>query len=406
MQVPTVGASVHPPLLCKGATLTPLRAKMIYHMQLERLAPKTQAASVAAVAGLATFSHRSPDQLPPAQMRRSLHPGLVDRHRAWSSCNHVACGLRFFSTKTLGWEPLSLNLPPRTGRSQLPQVLSVEELQRLFTSAKNPRNRVLLMTTSAAGLRVSAVVRLKRTDIASERGLSRVEPGKGRKDRSTRLSTRLLTDLRASWKLSRPAPWLLTGLDPHAPLPIGTAQNISYHAPRTAGITHGHGIHTLRHGCATHRLEAGVDVRTIQMVLGHQALDTPARSLRITRQHLATIRSPCDLLPCGDPPLPTPEEPHAAAYHRLPRWGSPAPAQRPTVGSRRYLPPLWCDLPPYPSRIALAAAGDARYRDLPDGAARWARRTLSSLWVRAVRLSCLSPSPRSEVSDVYQDAVG
>ena len=98
-----------------------------------------------------------------------------------------------------------------------------------------------------------------------------------------------------------------TGLDPHAPMPIGTAQTISYHAQRTAGITHGHGIHTLRHCFATHRLEAGVDVRTIQMLLGHQALNTTTRSLRITRQHLATGRSPFDLLPCGDPPQPTPE---------------------------------------------------------------------------------------------------
>ncbi len=287
--------------------MTPLRAKMIYQMHLERLAPKTQTAYVAAVAGLATFYHRSPDQLDPDQIRRYLHHLLVDRHRAWSSCNQVACGLRFFYTKTLGWEPLYLNLPPRTGRSQLPQVLSVEELQRLFTSAKNPRNRVLLMTTYAAGLRVSEVVRLRLTDIESERGLIRVEQGKGRKDRSTLLSTRLLTDLRASWKLYRPAPWLLTGLDPHAPLPIGTAQNISYHAKRAAGITHGHGIHTLRHCFATHLLEAGVDVRTIQMLLGHQALDTTTQYLRITRQHLATVRSPFDLLPCGDPPLPTPE---------------------------------------------------------------------------------------------------
>src|ERR671939_443592 len=112
---------------------------------------------------------------------------------------------------------------------------------------------------------------------------------------------------RACWKLYRPAPWLCTGLDPQRPMPSGTAQKISYHAKRTAGITHGHGIHTLRHCFATHLLEAGVDVRTIQMLLGHQSLDTTTRYLRITRQYLATIRSPFDLLPCGDPPQPMPE---------------------------------------------------------------------------------------------------
>ena len=287
--------------------MTPLRAKMVRDMQLQRLAPRTQEAYVTAVAGLAKFSQRSPDQLSPEQMRTSLHHVLVERRLAWSSCHQVACGLRFFSTKTLGWETMSLNLPPRTGRSQLPRVLSVEELQRLFASAKNPRHRALLMTTSAAGLRVSAVVRLKLTDIASERLLLRVEQGKGRKDRYTLLSTRLLTDLRAYWQLYRPAPWLFTGLDPHTPMPIGTAQKIYYHAKLRAEITHGQGIHTLRHCFATHLLEAGVDVRTIQMLLGHRSLDTTTRYLRITRQHLATLRSPFDLLPCGDPPPPTPE---------------------------------------------------------------------------------------------------
>jgi site-specific recombinase XerD len=163
------------------------------------------------------------------------------------------------------------------------------------------------MTPSAAGLRGSEVVRLKLTDIASERALIRVEQGKGRKERYTLLSTRLLTELRAYWHLYRPTPWLFTGLDPHAPLPMGTAQTIYYHTKRSAGITHGHGLHTLRHCFATHLLEAGVDVRTIQMLLGHRTLDTTTRYLRITRQHLATVRSPFDLLPCGEPPRPTSE---------------------------------------------------------------------------------------------------
>ena len=287
--------------------MTPLRAKMIRDMQLQRLAPQTQKAYVTAVTGLAKFYQCSPERLNPEQIRTYLHHLLVERHLAWSSCNQAAAGLKFFYTKTLGWDVLHLHLPPRTGRSQLPQILSIEELQRLFTHTKNPRHRALLMTTYAAGLRVSEVVRLKLTDIESERLLLRIEQGKGRKDRYTLLSTRLLTELRAYWKLYRPALWLFTGLDPQLPMPSGTAQKIYYQAKQRAGITHGHGIHTLRHCFATHLLEAGVDVRTIQMLLGHRALDTTTRYLRITRQHLSMIRSPFDLLPCGDPPLPTPE---------------------------------------------------------------------------------------------------
>jgi integrase/recombinase XerD len=226
--------------------MTPLRTQMIRDMPLQRLAPKTQKAYVTAVAGLAKFYQCSPDRLRPEQIRTYLHHLLVARRLAWSSCHPAAAGLKFFSTRTLGWDVLHLDLPPRTGRSQLPQLLSIQELQRLFTSTKNPRHRVLLMTTYAAGLRVSEVVRLQLTDIASDRMLIRVEQGTGRKDRSTLLSTRLLTALRASWRLYRPPSWFFTGRDPHRPMPIGTAQKISYHAKRTARITHGHGIHTLR----------------------------------------------------------------------------------------------------------------------------------------------------------------
>jgi site-specific recombinase XerD len=165
------------------------------------------------------------------------------------------------------------------------------------------------MTTYAAGLRVSAVVHRRLTDIESARMLLRINQGKGRKDRSTLLSPRLLTALRAYWNLYRPSPWLLTGQDPTVPLPIGTAQKISSHAQRTAGLTHGKGIPTLRHCCATHLLEAGVDGRTIHRLLGQKAIDTTTRSLQITRHHVAQIRSPFALLSVGATSLPN------AAYH-------------------------------------------------------------------------------------------
>jgi integrase/recombinase XerD len=278
------------------STMKPLRRKMIHQMQLERLAPKTQDAYVAAVAGLATFYWRSPDQLSPEQIRNYLHHLLVERQLAWSSCNQVACGLKFFYTRTLGWDTLHLNLPPRTRRSQLPHVLSAEELRRLFIGAKNPKHRTLLMTTYAAGLRVSEVVNLQVTDIEGERGLIRVHQGKGHKDRYTLLSARLLAELRAYWKLERCKPGLFPGQDRHKPMPIASAQRIYYHAKRAANLQHGKGIHTLRHSFATHLFEAGVDPRTIQLLLGHRSLDTTTRYLRVARTHLANLQSPFDLL--------------------------------------------------------------------------------------------------------------
>src|SRR5262245_15795973 len=211
--------------------MTPRRAQMIRDMQLQRLAPQTPKVSVTAVAGLATFYQCSPDRLRPEPIRTYLPHLLTERRLAWSACHQAAAGLKCFSTKTLGWDVLPL--PPRPGRSQLPQVLSLEELQRRCTRTNNPRHRALRMTTSAAGRRVSAGVRRRLTAIERDRMLLRVEPGKGRKDRSTLLSTRLLTARRAYWQLYRPALWFLTGLDPHRPMPSGTAQKISDHAPRT-----------------------------------------------------------------------------------------------------------------------------------------------------------------------------
>lgn len=304
--------------------MTPLRAKMIRDMPLQRLAPRTQEASIAAVAGLTKFYGCAPDHLSPDQIRSYLHHLLVERRLAWSSCNQVACGLKFFYVTTLGWDALHLHLPPRTGQRLLPHLMSVEELQRLFTSAPTPRARALLMTPYAAGLRVGEVVRLHLTDLASERMVIRVNQGKGHKDRYTLLSARLLAALRAYWKLYRPAPWLLPGKDAPQPMPIATAQKLYYHAKRAAGITQGTGIHTLRHGLATHVLEAGVALRTIQLLLGHRSIDTTTRSLHITRQHLAKVRSPFDLLCCGETPLPKTEERHAYAHYRLPTSGARA----------------------------------------------------------------------------------
>lgn len=137
--------------------------------------------------------------------------------------------------------------------------------------------------------------------------LLRVNQGKGRKDRYTLLSARLLAALRTSWTLCRPEPWLLSGQDATQPRPIATAQKLSSHAKRAAGIPHGTGIHTRRHGCATHLLEAGVDLRTLQLLLGHRSIDTTTRSLHLTRHHLAQVHSPCDLLCFDEPPLPKTE---------------------------------------------------------------------------------------------------
>jgi site-specific recombinase XerD len=185
-----------------------------------------------------------------------------------------------------------LHLPPRTDRQRLPRVLSVEELQRLFTAARHPKPRALLMTTYAAGLRVSEVVRLQVTDIESARMLIRVNQGKGNKDRYPLLSTRLLDALRAYRKLLRPPRWFFPGRLLTEPMPRDTARKIYEHARRRAQLQRGSSLHALRHSVATHLLDAGVDPRTSQILLGHRALATTARYLHVSRLHLGTVRSP------------------------------------------------------------------------------------------------------------------
>lgn len=271
-----------------------LRKQMIDAMKLRRFSPRTEKSYLAAVTALANYYQTPPDQLDFEKIKAYLLHLTVERSLSWSTCNVVVCALRFFYLEVVGWEQVSLPLPPRKKPKTLPVILSRQELERLFSCAGSPKYRVLLMTTYAAGLRVSEVVKLKPADIDSQRLMIRVEQAKGAKDRYTLLSPRLLEELRRYWKLYRPTTWLFpSSRDPQRQLHIGRAQKIYYEAKRRAGITHGHGIHTLRHCFATHLLEAGLDLRTIQSLMGHTAISTTMRYLQVrsfeTRQDLLEL---------------------------------------------------------------------------------------------------------------------
>jgi site-specific recombinase XerD len=203
--------------------------------------------------------------------------------------------LRFFYTVTLDRQDLALAIPPRKTPRHLPQVLSGVELQRLF-DVENPKHRVLLMATYAAGLRVSEVVRLRVTDIDSHRMMIRVEGGKGEKDRYTILSPRLLQELRTYWQIQRPPQWLFPGPKSGSPITPRTAQEVFTRAKTRAAISKAGGIHLLRHSFATHLLEAGVDLRTIQLLMGHSSIGSTVRYLQLTRKTLDSAQSPLDLL--------------------------------------------------------------------------------------------------------------
>lgn len=281
--------------------MTALRAEMTRQMQLQRLAPGTQRTYIDAVKGLAKFYGQSPDRLSLRQVQDYLLHLLVDRKLAWGSCNIATHAFRFLYVKTLGRDEFSLNLPRCKREQKLPEVLSSEEVERLLTSRINPKHRALLMTTYAAGLRVSEVVHLQLTDIDSARMVIRVRQGKGCKDRYTLLSRRLLDELRAYWKLQRPQTWLFPG-QPNCPLSRSSAGKVYNQAKQVAGIKRTGGIHALRHSFATHLLEAGVDPRTLQILLGHRSLKTTMRYLQVTREHALSVRSPLDLLALPEVP--------------------------------------------------------------------------------------------------------
>jgi site-specific recombinase XerD len=276
--------------------MTPLRQKLIDDLAVRGLSENTQLSYVQSVKGLACHYRRSPDQLTPQQVQDYLLHLLKKRGLSPISCNTVRYGLRFFYGITLGWPDPHLYVPGAKQPSTLPEVLSQQEVMRLFTVTTNCKHRALLMTTYSAGLRVSEVTRLKVVDIDSERMCLRIVQGKGQKDRYVPLSERLLHELRAYWRQYRPAPWLFPGQFPDRPITRDGAADAFVKAKRKAGITKSGAIHLLRHSWATHMLEAGADLSNIQRLMGHRSSRTTQRYLHIAQDRKSATPSPLDLL--------------------------------------------------------------------------------------------------------------
>jgi len=273
---------------------------MIRELELHRKSPRTIEAYVRAVAQLAQHYGRSPEEITLEEVRDFLHHLIAERKVAFSSCNQKLAGIHFFYREVLGRDKFDLRVPAKRS-GKLPEPLSRGEVERLLKAPTNAKHRVLLMTCYATGVRASELVHLRVDDIHSERMQIHVRQGKGGKDRYTLLSPRLLEQLRAYWRTYRPRPWLFLARDGRGPLPVATAQKIYYTAKRRAGIQRGHGIHTLRHSFATHLMEAGVDLPTLQRLLGHTCLATTAKYLHVTTKHLRQVRSPLDLLRMPEP---------------------------------------------------------------------------------------------------------
>jgi site-specific recombinase XerD len=264
---------------------------------------RTRESYLHAVAELARYYRRPPDQLTDHEVQQYLLHLIQARQLAWSSCRVAVAGLRFFYEITLGRPRATFRVPLPKGAQKVPEILSREEVARILSATTTVKHRVLLMTTYAGGLRVSEVVGLKVSDIDADRMLIRVEQGKGRKDRYTLLSPRLLEELRRYYRLYRPRPWLFPQRRQGRPMAPSSALRIYHRAKARAGIGKAGGIHALRHAFATHLLESGTDLATLQTLLGHRCVKTTMRYVHLTRPHLPEHASPLDQLALPPSPL-------------------------------------------------------------------------------------------------------
>jgi site-specific recombinase XerD len=275
--------------------MTPLRQRFVDDLRLRNYSPRTIEAYVAGVARLAKHFGRSPDQLGTEEVRAfQLH--LVGLHVSWSLFNQTVCALRFFYGVTLGRPEQVPFIPFGKRPKTLPCVLSPDEVLRLFEATTTRRDRVLLQTAYACGLRIGELLHLRVTDIDSGRMVVHIRQGKGNKDRLVPLSPRLLDDLRRYWQQYRPTTWLFPGAFADRPLTAGNVQRLCQRLVARAGITKPATPHTLRHSYATHLLEAGVDVVTLQKLLGHRDLSTTAHYLHLSTERLRQTPSLLDLL--------------------------------------------------------------------------------------------------------------
>ena len=275
--------------------MTELRQKMIKAMELKDLSDNTQRGYLQAVTGLAKHYKSPPDRISQEMIEDYLLYLKNDLGRAPKTCGVAKAALNFFYQDVLGDEEISINFSIKRKTRKLPVVLSTEDTWKIIDATNNMKHRLLLMATYSAGLRASETVALKPDHIDSKRMLILVENGKGEKERYTLLSERFLKELRDYYGIYRPTKWLFPSNQTSAPLHRQTLYNIYEDAREKAGIKKGRGPHTLRHGFATHLLEAGYDIRKIQVLMGHKSLSSTMIYLHVSRQTLSKMKSPLDL---------------------------------------------------------------------------------------------------------------
>jgi len=273
---------------------------MLEELQRRNYSHRTAKLYLRIVRDFAQYFHRSPDKLGPEQIRQYQAYLFHTRKLTAASVASHASALRFFFIKTLRRHFLSEFIPFPKCPKRLPTVLSPEEVSRLIDGARNLYHRTLLMTLYSTAMRRSELCRLKVEDIDSKRMMIRIHQGKGRRDRDVPLSPKLLETLRVYWRWMQPTTFLFPGMVKGVRADVPITPNVVWlacqHAARAAGITKHLSPHSLRHSCATHMLEAGADLRTIQFLLGHARLEHTLVYLHLSHKHLQAIPNPLDAL--------------------------------------------------------------------------------------------------------------
>jgi len=282
--------------------ISPLRQRMLEDMRLRKLAPQTQASYVRSVRRLAGYLRRTPDTATIEELRNfQLH--LVDRGTSPITLNATITGLKFFFDVTLDRAEVMAKMKPVFVPRTLPVILSREEVSALIAATRNIKHQTALSIAYGAGLRASEVISLKVADIDSTRMTLRIQQGKGGKDRYAMLSPVMLERLRTWWRVARAqgkmldGGWLFPGLDPIDQLTTRQLNRAIHAAAEAAGIDKRVSMHTLRHSFATHLLEQKVDIRVIQVLLGHKKLETTALYAQVATDLLREVISPLETLP-------------------------------------------------------------------------------------------------------------
>lgn len=274
--------------------MTPLRQRMTEDMQIRNYSPVTISQYTSYVARFAKHFGRSPEKLSREHIRQfQLH--LVQNGSNPCTVTQAVYALRFLYRVTLRkpWQIEEIETPKKL--IKLPTVVTRDEVLRLLSAIKNVKHRAMVTTAYAAGLRVSEVAHLHTTDIDSKQMLIHVRQGKGRKDRLVPLSPTLLELLRAYWRSARPKIWLFPGNAGDRPITTRSLYRIVVRAKVDAGIDTRVSPHTLRHSFATHLLNAGTNLRVIQLLLGHNSLSSTARYMHVSTLVLHATKSPLDI---------------------------------------------------------------------------------------------------------------